>query len=123
MLSGLGILTNDVRVIPSAVAALLKAGVIPQLERDRGHWIVVPAFRPERQPLTGLAKALAERAGQRDGWRDWRDRLAGSEARSLLAQLGDDLRIANSRGATLLLPIDQFEEAFTAVDPQERECS
>ena len=122
VLNRLGILTNDVRVRTISDCGPVKAGVIPQLERDRGHWIVVPAFRPERQPLTGLAKALAERAGQRDGWRDWRDRLAGSEARSLLAQLGDDLRIADSRGATLLLPIDQFEEAFTAADPQEREC-
>jgi hypothetical protein len=100
-------------------SSLLKAGVIPKLERDREHWIVVPPFRPEREPLANLAKALAEKAGRRDSWREWRDRLAGPEAASLLAEVSDDLRIAEARSATILLPIDQFEEAFTAAEPRE----
>src|SRR5207248_1346775 len=78
-------------------------------------------FRPEREPLTNLAKALAEKAGQQENWRDWRDRLGSPQATSLLAEVADDLRVGNARSATMLLPIDQFEEAFTAAEQQERE--
>jgi TPR repeat protein len=101
-------------------SSLLKAGIVPQLERDRAHWIVVPPFRPELEPLTNMAKALAEKAGRQDGWREWRDRLAGAEAGTFMAELADDLRIGDARSATALLSIDQFEETFTAADPQER---
>jgi TPR repeat protein len=101
-------------------SSLLKAGILPQLERDRAHWIVVPPFRPERDPLTNIAKALAERAGKRESWRDWRERLTGPEAGSLLAELADDLRIGDRRSATVLLSVDQFEEAFTAAAPEDR---
>ena len=105
----------------SGKSSLMKAGVIPQLERDRAHWIVMPPFRPEREPLTSLAKALAEKAERQQNWRDWRDRLAGPQAGSLLAEVADELRIGDARSATVLLPIDQFEEGFTAAEPQERE--
>jgi hypothetical protein len=102
-------------------SSLLKAGIVPQLERDRAHWIVMPPFRPEREPLTNMAKALAEKAGRQDSWREWRDRLAGAEAGAFMAELADDLRIGDARSATVLLSIDQFEEAFTAADPRERQ--
>jgi conflict system STAND superfamily ATPase/TIR domain-containing protein len=102
-------------------SSLLKAGIVPQLERDRAHWIVMPPFRPEREPLTNMAKALAEKAGRQDSWREWRDRLAGAEAGTFMAELADDLRIGDARSATVLLSIDQFEEAFTAADPRERQ--
>jgi TPR repeat protein len=102
-------------------SSLLKAGVIPQLERNRPHWIVIPPFRPEREPLKGLAKALAEKVGRLERWRDFRDRLTGREAAGFLAEVSDDLRIGEARNATVLIPIDQFEEAFTAAEPQERQ--
>ena len=70
--------------------------------RDRAHWIILPTFRPERDPLTGLAKALAERAGRLDGWRGFRDRLAGEAPGQLFREVADDLRIKEAAGATLL---------------------
>jgi tetratricopeptide (TPR) repeat protein len=105
----------------SGKSSLLKAGVIPQLERDRTHWIVVPPVRPEREPLTSLAKAVAEKMGQLERWRDFRDRLTGRQAGAFLAEVADELRVGDGRTATVLIPIDQFEEAFTAAEPQDRE--
>src|SRR5215203_4565319 len=35
-------------------SSLLKAGVLPQLERRRREWIVLPPTRPERRPLEAL---------------------------------------------------------------------
>ena len=102
-------------------SSLLKAGVVPQLARDRAHWIVLPTFRPEREPLTGLAKALAEGAGQPEGWRKFREQLAGQEVGSFLSEVADNVRVGEARNATLLISIDQFEEAFTAGAPLERE--
>jgi len=101
-------------------SSLMKAGVLPAIERELEHWIVVPPFRPEREPLTNLAKVLSEVAGQPESWRKWRDGLSGPEAKSVLATAAGDLRIGQSRNATLLISIDQLEEAFIGSVPHER---
>ena len=46
----------------SGKSSVLKAGVLPQLERLRTQWIVLDPFRPEREPLTGLAKSVVDKA-------------------------------------------------------------
>ena len=103
----------------SGKSSLLKAGVLPQLDRERSRWIVLPSFRPEREPLTNFAKALAERCTNLHAWRVWRDRLVSSKPLALLKEVADDLRLGKARGATVLVAIDQFEEAFTVADPEE----
>lgn len=103
----------------SGKSSLLKAGVLPLLERERSRWIILPAFRPEGQPLTNFAKALAERCTNPSAWREWRARLDGSTPLALLKGVADDLRLERAGSATLLVPIDQFEEAFTVADPGE----
>jgi tetratricopeptide (TPR) repeat protein len=103
----------------SGKSSLLKAGVLPQLDRERSQWIVLPSFRPEREPLTNFAKALAEHCTKLPAWREWRDRLASSESLALLKEVADDLRLGRARGATLLVSIDQFEEAFTIAGLEE----
>lgn len=106
----------------SGKSSLLRAGVLPRLERERRRWLVAPVFRPERQPLTHLAKALAERAGAAERWRDWRAALGREHALPFLGSAIDDLRIGEARAASLLVPVDQFEEVFTIAEPDEREA-
>src|SRR5262245_3154557 len=104
----------------SGKSSLLKAGVVPQLGRRRGQWIVLPPMRPEKAPLEALAKAIAERAGEPEAWRAWHSRLQGPDAARHIEDLAKDLRVGQARSAALLLPIDQFEEVFTIAAPAER---
>jgi tetratricopeptide (TPR) repeat protein len=104
----------------SGKSSLMKAGVLPQLARDPARWIVLPPFRPDRDPLATFAKCLAQKLARPDTWRNWRDRLAGNTAAAALKELADDLRIGEALSATILIPIDQFEEIFTLAQPQER---
>jgi tetratricopeptide (TPR) repeat protein len=104
----------------SGKSSLMKAGVLPQLARDPSRWIVLPAFRPDRDPLATFAKCLAQKLDRPDAWREWRDRLAGGDAAAALRELAEDLRIGEAVAATILIPIDQFEEIFTLADAQER---
>src|SRR5262249_40817978 len=104
----------------SGKSSVLKAGVLPQLARERSHWVVLPPFRPERSPLTSFAKCVAEGLGQPDGWRRWRDGLMTPDPVPLLQEVADDLRVGEARNATLLIAIDQFEEIFTIAGPEER---
>lgn len=105
----------------SGKSSLLRAGVLPQLQRDRTHWVVLPPFRPEREPLTNLAKSLAEGIGRPETWRSWRDRLSSADGSTALKEAADDLRLKEARNATLLLSIDQFEEIFTIAGADERD--
>jgi tetratricopeptide (TPR) repeat protein len=105
----------------SGKSSLLKAGVLPQLERRRTQWIVLPPFRPEREPLTGLAKSVVEKLGLPTNWRHWKERLVGPGREIALKELSNDLRVGQARSATLLISIDQFEETFTLAAPYERE--
>jgi AAA ATPase domain len=44
----------------SGKSSLLKAGVLPQLSRRHGQWVLLPDIRPEKAPMEALAKALAQ---------------------------------------------------------------
>ena len=80
-----------------------------------------PARHPSREGADGaLAKALAQHVGQPEGWRDWHEKLNGPDAATTFERLVQDARIGEARGATLLLPVDQFEECFTTTPPTER---
>lgn len=101
-------------------SSLLKAGVLPQLARRKRNWIVLPPLRPERTPLEALAKTLAHSLEAASTWKEWYGILAGPDAVEATARLAKDLRIGASVAATLLLPIDQFEELFTIAEESER---
>jgi TPR repeat protein len=104
----------------SGKSSLLKAGVLPQLERLRTQWIVFAPFRPEREPLTGLAKSVVDKLALPSNWRHWKERFGGPGRAIALKELSDDLRVGQARNATLLVSIDQFEETFTLAAPDER---
>jgi hypothetical protein len=99
-------------------SSLLKAGVIPQLKRRPREWIVLPVVRPGRGPVEAIAKAIAEHLGQPAEWRIWLDNLTSSLAGDRLARLVSDLRIGGRADATVVFPIDQFEEAFAATEKE-----
>jgi tetratricopeptide (TPR) repeat protein len=48
------------------------------------------------------------------------DDLRDPNAASRIAQIIQNLRVGEARAATILLPIDQFEELFTVAEPDER---
>jgi tetratricopeptide (TPR) repeat protein len=101
-------------------SSLLKAGVLPQLARRRGHWLPLPVMRPEKDPLEAFTKALVQHLGRENDWRSLYDDLSGPDAVSGMERVLQDLRIGEGRAATILFPIDQFEELFTIAEPGER---
>jgi WD40 repeat protein len=106
----------------SGKSSLVRAGVLPRLQRDKRNWIVLPPFRPRNDPLGEFARAAAEALGKPDEWRAWRDRLALGDPGKALADLTEALQTAaGSREAWLLLTIDQAEELFTVTPPAEAE--
>jgi hypothetical protein len=101
-------------------SSLLKAGVLPQLARRRSHWLLLPVMRPEKTPLEAFTKALAQHLGQENDWRALYDDLSGPDAASRIERILQDLRVGEARAATILFPIDQFEELFTVAEPGQR---
>ncbi|MFC7739241.1 TIR domain-containing protein [Roseomonas sp. GCM10028921] len=105
-------------------SSLLRAGVLPRLERDPGNWLVVPPFRPLRDPLQGLVEAITaaagggpeepapasgapspgDQVGRAEWFAAWARWIAGAAARMR--------RRAGSADATVLLSVDQLEEAL-----------
>jgi len=104
----------------SGKSSLLKAGVLPQLGRRRKEWVVLPTIRPEKAPVEALAKAIAQQLGKPDDWRTWHQTLNSRSAIDQIGELLKDLRTGDARSATVLMPVDQFEELFTVAEPAER---
>ena len=104
----------------SGKSSLLKASVLPLLARRRTEWALLPEIRPEKAPMEALAKALAQFAGKPETWRDWHEQLTGPDAVTAIERFVQDARIGDALGATVLLPVDQFEEAFTTTPASER---
>jgi len=108
----------------SGKSSLLRAGVLPRLRRSGGGWLVVPPFRPQSQPCQELARALALAVGRGSGWRDLHHSLLESDHSgtlpAVLAEIAGDLRMAAKLNeAQILLSIDQGEELFGALVPEE----
>src|SRR6185436_4975413 len=103
----------------SGKSSLLRAGILPRIERDRRNWIVLPPFRPRLDPLAEFSRAAAEALGAPEEWRTWRDRFV-SQPPVALDDLADRLRVAaKAREAQILMSIDQGEELFTVTSPEE----
>lgn len=97
----------------SGKSSLLKAGVLPQLTHKSSgtEWLVLPVLRygqaasPQHTVLDQLAMNVAS------DWRVLRDALRGADGAKAFVDATRDLAAARgSPGATVLLPIDQFEE-------------
>jgi tetratricopeptide (TPR) repeat protein len=105
----------------SGKSSLMKAGVLPQLNRDQTRWLLLPPFRPERSPLATFAKCVANKLGQLDAWPTWYQRFGDSDPTVGLTKLAEILRVGKPLNATILVSIDQFEELFAVAPKDERE--
>lgn len=103
----------------SGKSSLVRAGVIPRLER-MAEWWVLPPMRPREKPVEELGRVLAlafDQVSQPvDGHRIATDLIARDDDRGLAAVL-DGLRTASERrDRAVLLVVDQLEELVTTSD-------
>ncbi len=107
----------------SGKSSLLRAGVLPRLDRYGDNWVVAEPMRPGRQPVAELAKTIAAALGRGtdpDAWRALEARWT-ADAASFAADV-DDVRVrAGRREGRLLVTIDQAEELFAVATPSETE--
>ncbi len=113
----------------SGKSSFLRAGLLPRLRREDRHFVLLDIMRPERRPLTGdtgLARAIC--AGRRrlgleqPALGDIEVACSGDPAavRALLTEcrVAAALRVPDAGPdapmPTLVLPLDQAEELFTA---------
>lgn len=107
----------------SGKSSLLRAGLLPRLERLADRWVVVPPMQPGRQPLQSLARSLqaAFRAADREyTWTGLLDRLEQGPASliELCYELGE---ATGGAGRSVLLVVDQAEELVTRSGPRTQE--
>lgn len=101
-------------------SSLIRAGLLPRLQRDNRRWIVLDAIRPDRYPLRKLAQELATAQGQAEQWPELYQSLQGEQALAALQKCLDTLKTQNQKwDATLLLSIDQAEELFSIAKVEE----
>jgi WD40 repeat protein len=129
-----GVETLLVVLGPSGVgkSSFLRAGLLPRLRRDRENFLVCDIVRPERAALTGdhgLAQSiwqLRSQAGPRGPARgDVKAACFNADTGRLTAWLREAQRDAAGEGdeVTLVLPIDQAEELFSAdAGPEAATC-
>ena len=84
--------------------------------------MVLQTFRPEREPVSALAKVVAE-LGASEPWRVWHERFCQADPGSTLGRVAQDVRVGDLRNATILILIDQFEEVFTLARPKNASSS
>jgi tetratricopeptide (TPR) repeat protein len=106
-------------------SSFLRAGLWPRLARDGRHFLPLPVIRPGRAPMngaSGLVSALsstAERIGLGMSRAQICDAVAGGAIalRPLLRELAGHAATTTTdarRLSTLIFPIDQAEELFSA---------
>jgi hypothetical protein len=102
----------------SGKSSLVRAGLIPRLERRRERWVVVPPFTPGDRPLSQLARRLAAALGNQ-GWRLLFERIERDPRQ--LVELAEDLMARRDVDAgSVLLIVDQAEELVTQAGEEER---
>jgi WD40 repeat protein len=108
----------------SGKSSLLRAGLLPRLERLPERWVIIPPMLPGRQPLRNLARSLEaafHNAGHERPWADLLGRL--EEGPASLVELGYELGETAGGGATrsVLVVVDQAEELVTRSGPRAQE--
>jgi WD40 repeat protein len=100
----------------SGKSSLVRAGVVPRVERDPARWIVAEPFRPLGRPFDMLAMALAGLDTEGDV-AAWRGLLERSDVDAAWLEIVDRLqRHSGRREASLLVVVDQFEELLVQAD-------
>ena len=89
----------------SGKSSLVRAGIVPRLQRDQDHWLVVGPLRPGQEPLEELAASLGATFQ-----RPLEEIVRDLETIDLAKLLRKYRRATHQREATVILVIDQFEE-------------
>jgi WD40 repeat protein/energy-coupling factor transporter ATP-binding protein EcfA2 len=99
----------------SGKSSLVRAGLIPRLQRLSHQWFVLPAMRPYDDPADQLIESLvyAHRELEEDPDTDRLKRQILEEPGDLSQALSDLRRNMHDRSLRILLFIDQFEEIVT----------
>jgi phosphopantetheinyl transferase (holo-ACP synthase) len=87
-------------------SSLMRAGIVPRLRRDPENWLVLDPFRPRLDPFTELAESLSKAFTALSKTPPEEPKTAAD----LQRQLEDLRRASGQREATVVIPIDQFEE-------------
>ncbi len=107
----------------SGKSSLLRAGLLPRLERLPERWVVVPPLLPGRKPLRSLARSLQaafSAAGRELPLPGLLERLGGGA--ECLVELAQELsEAARPTASGVLLVIDQAEELVTRCGPRAQE--
>ena len=119
---GAGQLVGVVGPSGSGKSSLVRAGLIPRLQRAEGRWIILPPMLPGRRPVRNLAHSMtrafaAHGAGHSTD--DIEDRLRRGSAE--LVELTVELAERAGTGPSVLLVVDQAEELLTRIGPREQE--
>jgi Novel STAND NTPase 1/TIR domain/WD domain, G-beta repeat len=97
-------------------SSLLRAGVLPRLERDPENWLVVPPFRPLGDPFQSLSDALSAAGATQDEplpTSNLSDPVKQAAWAKWIANSATELRRrAGHPEAAVLLSVDQLEEAL-----------
>jgi tetratricopeptide (TPR) repeat protein len=94
----------------SGKSSVLKAGILPRIARDKRNFLVAPPFRPGSDPIHSLLGAL--QGIDLSLTRADLDTIDGPDKGLALI---DRLRVsAKTPQATLIIAVDQAEEAFTS---------
>jgi WD40 repeat protein len=110
----------------SGKSSLLRAGLLPRLARSGRRWLPLRPFRPRRAPCAALALALASGLGEGHDPERLEQELRAADGDGRLDAVFSDLaaalrRHARAPEATVLISVDQAEELFTLVEPEEAE--
>lgn len=107
----------------SGKSSLLRAGLLPRLERLPERWVVLPVLLPGRQPVRNLARSIAEAfrdLGTQRQIAELADQLAGGP--SALAELARELAEISGASRGVLVVIDQAEELVTRSGAHEQQA-
>ena len=115
----------------SGKSSLLRAGLLPRLQRLHSRWVVLPASVPGKQPTRNLAHCLAAAFAARGQQRPTEETAAalqkgGAALVELAAELGDIAGADRDGGAgngrvNVLVVIDQAEELLTRTGVREQQ--
>ncbi|MGD1892155.1 MAG: toll/interleukin-1 receptor domain-containing protein, partial [Cyclobacteriaceae bacterium] len=111
----------------SGKSSLMRAGLLPKLEKNNRNWLVVEPFRSLNNPKREFTKAIVSTFKRYSLSKDYAhirsiltNAIEGKELTPLF-DLIDELRItADSKDSTLLISVDQFEELIGAGTSEEQ---
>ena len=95
----------------SGKSSLVKAGILPRMQRNEEDWIVLNVMRPHGDPLGGLEDTLRKAFQHFDPGGEPEIRL--NDAPGLCKTLGQLIKQSKRMGARVLLIIDQVEELLS----------